>query len=315
MLIFRGLSSSSKTASRASRARAITIGNFDGVHLGHQALLREIVAQAKSHGLASTVVTFDPHPKSFFSPDNAPGRIQTLRDKAGALQALGIEELCIVRFRSSVAKMSAEDFMNVFLHQELNAKYIVVGDDFCFGARRRGNFEMLHDAGRQFGWQVASMHTVLIEGNRASSSNLRLSLQRGEMHKAAALMGMPYQISGHVIHGKKLGRTLGFPTLNIAVPKDLVLSGIFAVRVSGLGATSLAGVASLGRRPTVEQNGKLLLEVHLLDWQADAYGKIVCVQLLEKLRDEAQYADTHTMTEQIAQDARKARQLLSEYVH
>ncbi len=159
------------------------------------------------------------------------------------------------------------------------------------------------------------MQTVLIDGNRASSSNLRLSLQRGEMHKAAALMGVPYQISGHVIHGKKLGRTLGFPTLNIAVPRDLVLSGIFAVRVSGLGTTSLAGVASLGRRPTVEENGKLLLEVHLLDWQADAYGKMVCVQLLEKLRDEAQYADTHTMTEQIAQDARKARQLLSEYVH
>ncbi len=147
MLIFRGLSSSAKTASQASRARAITIGNFDGVHLGHQALLREIVTQAKSRGLISTVVTFDPHPKSFFSPHNAPGRIQTLRDKAGALQKLDMEELCIVRFRSSVARMSAEDFMGAFLHQELNAKYIVVGDDFCFGARRRGNFEMLRDAG------------------------------------------------------------------------------------------------------------------------------------------------------------------------
>jgi riboflavin kinase / FMN adenylyltransferase len=311
MLIFRGISPKTQSPSR----RAVSIGNFDGVHRGHQALIDRVKAAAQAHQLRSAIVTFEPHPKAFFNPQNAPGRIQCLRDKAAALAGLGIDELWILPFRQSLAQMSAEDFMQRFLKDTLQCAVIVTGDDFCFGAKRRGNFELLEAAGAQHQWRAERVHTVLVNNDRASSSTLIQALQGGDIAKASDLMGRAYTLSGHVIHGKKLGRDLGFPTLNIPVPKSLVLSGIFVVSVHGLAATPLPAVASLGRRPTVEHAGQLLLEVHCLDWSGNGYGRVVSVEFHQKLRDEAHYTDLAVMTQQIQQDAQDARDYFAHYVH
>ena len=311
MLIFQGIS----PRRRLPSGRAVTIGNFDGVHLGHQALIDRTVTLAQQQGLKSALVTFEPHPRAYFSPQSAPGKIQGLRAKAAVLASLGIDELWILRFGRPLATMSAEDFMQKFLFESLQAKELVIGDDFRFGARRRGDLELLQQASRQFGWRVHCMNAVHVGGERASSSRLRTLLARGEIREAEALMGHPVFLSGHVIHGKKLGRDLGYPTLNIPVPRSLLLSGVFVVSVSGLADAPIAGVASLGHRPTIEQSGRLLLEVHLFDWSGDAYGKIVQVTFHEKLRDEARFDSLQSMIEQMHLDAQQARQYFSQHVH
>ncbi|WVN42491.1 bifunctional riboflavin kinase/FAD synthetase [beta proteobacterium MWH-UniP1] len=310
MLIFQGIS-----PQKASRSgRAITIGNFDGVHMGHQALINQTLGLAREQQLTSAVVTFEPHPKAFFAPAQAPKKIQGLRGKANALSDLGVNELWILRFRRSLADMSANDFMEKFLHQGVNAKVIVIGDDFCFGAKRQGNFELLKSVEARYGWTVHRVPTISVGGSRASSSLLRDCLAKGDLQQAEQLMGRPYSLSGHVIHGRALGRNLGFPTLNVPVHHNLVTSGVFVVSVSGLAEEPIPGVASLGHRPTVEQQGRLLLEAHLFDWSGDAYGKIVQVTFHKKLRDEIRYTDIHAMTQQIQLDARQARDYFSHYV-
>lgn len=310
MLIFQGIS-----PAKASRSgRAITIGNFDGVHLGHQALIRKTLALAKEQQLISAVITFEPHPKAFFTPDQAPKKIQGLRGKANALSDLGVDELWVLRFRRSLASMTADAFMEQFLHQSLCAKAIVIGDDFCFGAKRQGSFELLQSSEVRFGWKAYRLSTVSHDNERISSSLLRDALSSGDLAQAERLMGRAYCLSGHVTHGKKLGRNIGFPTLNIPVHSNLVTSGVFVVSVSGLGPEPIAGVASLGHRPTVEQQGRLLLEVHLFDWSGDAYGKIVRVTFHKKLRDEIRYDDLAAMTQQIQLDAQQARDYFSQYV-
>jgi len=284
------------------------------VHLGHQALIQKTLSLASEQNLRSAVVTFEPHPKALFAPDQAPKKIQGLRGKANALADLGIQELWVLRFRRALASMTADAFMEKFLHQRLRAKAIVIGDDFCFGAKRQGNFELLQTSGERFGWQAYRLSTVLFDNERISSSLLRDALTRGDLPTAERLMGRPYSLSGHVTHGRKLGRNLGFPTLNIPVHNNLVTSGIFAVSVSGLSDSPISGVASLGHRPTVEQHGKLLLEVHLFDWAGDAYGKVVRVTFHKKLRDEIRYTDVAAMTKQIQLDAQQARDYFTHYV-
>lgn len=278
-------------------------------------MIDRTVMLAKQQDLTSALVTFEPHPRAYFSPQTAPGKIQGLRAKASVLARLGIDELWILRFGRSLATMSAEDFMQKFLFESLQAKDIVIGDDFRFGARRQGNLELLQQASGQYGWHVHCINAVHAGGERASSSRLRSLLARGEIREAEALMGHPVFLSGHVIHGKKLGRNLGYPTLNIPVPGTLLLSGVFVVSVSGLAGAPIAGVASLGHRPTIEQSGRLLLEVHLFDWSGDAYGNIVEVTFHEKLRDEARFESLQAMTEQMHLDAQQARQYFSQHVH
>jgi len=311
MLIFYGLS----PRHAAKHRRAVTIGNFDGVHRGHQALIQKTKAAAQAQGLACSVVTFEPHPKAFFNRGNAPGKIQGLRDKANALAAMGVDEFWVLPFRRSLAQMPAEDFMQQFLNDTLQAAVIVIGDDFCFGAQRRGNADLLALAGPAFGWSIERIHTVLINEDRASSSLLRQALQRGDLAVAQTMMGRPYALSGHVIHGKKLGREIGFPTLNILVPSSLVLSGIFVVSVHGLDTHPIHAVASLGRRPTVEQQGRLLLEVHCFNWSGNAYGKCIEVQFHHKLRNEIHYDHVDDMTLQIQKDAQDARNYFTQNVH
>ena len=303
-------------------ACALTIGNFDGVHRGHQAMLALVRNEAQHRGLTSCVMTFEPHPRDYFAavtgkPELAPARIATLRDKLAELERCGIEQVVVLRFDARFASQSPQAFIDDVLVEGLGAKYVLVGDDFRFGARRAGDYAMLDAAGAAAGFDVARMLSYEIHGGRVSSSAVREALASGDMERAAVLLGRPYSLSGHVVHGKKLGRNLGFKTLNLRFshPKPAAL-GIFVVQVHGLADEPLDGVASLGRRPTVDDSGRVLLEVHCLEWPAalgaeGAYGKIVRVELLHKLRDEARFDSLEALTAAIRKDADDARAFLA----
>ncbi len=312
-------------------ACALTIGNFDGVHRGHQAMLALLRSEAQHRGLPSCVLSFEPHPRDFFArklgkPELAPARIATLRDKLQELERCGIDQLVVLRFDEKLASLPAQDFIQQVLVDGLGARYVLVGDDFRFGAKRQGDYATLDAAGQRQGFDVARMMSYEVHGLRVSSSAVREALAEGRMEDAERLLGRPYAISGHVIHGQKLGRRLGesragagdgFRTLNLrfshARPAAM---GIFAVRVHGLGAQPVDGVASLGVRPTVEDAGRVLLEVHCLDWPAElgangAYGKLVRVELLHKLRDEARFDGLDALTQAIARDVEQAHAFLA----
>ncbi len=303
-------------------ACALTIGNFDGVHRGHQAMLALLRNEAQHRGLASCVMTFEPHPRDYFAaaankPDLAPARIATLRDKLAELERCGIEQAVVLRFDARFAAQSPQAFVDDVLVEGLGAKYVLVGDDFRFGAKRAGDYALLDAAGQAAGFDVARMLSYEVHGERVSSSAVREALAAGDMERAAVLLGRPYSLSGHVVHGRKLGRDLGFKTLNLRFshPKPAAL-GIFAVQVHGLTDAPLDGVASLGRRPTVDDSGRVLLEVHCLEWPATlgaegGYGKIVRVELLHKLRDEARFDSLEALTAAIRQDADDARAFLA----
>jgi riboflavin kinase/FMN adenylyltransferase len=307
MKVFRGLPNDIARA-----PCALTIGNFDGVHRGHQALLARVRAAASALGLEAAVMTFEPHPREFFAAragdlSRAPNRIANLRDKLGSLAGAGIDRVIVEHFNAHFAAMAPEEFTARVLVEGLHVKWLMVGDDFCYGARRAGTVEMLKEAGRRHGFQVETLPAVMHGEQRISSSAVRAALAAGDFEQARQLLGHPYAISGHVIHGEKLGRTLGFPTLNLRVTHRPALSGIFVVRVHGLAGHALPGVASLGVRPTVDDSGRMLLEVHLFDVDASCYGKLVRVEFLEKLRAEEKYDDLATLTAAIDNDARRAR--------
>lgn len=312
-------------------ATALTIGNFDGVHRGHQAMLALLQNEALHRGLPSCVLTFEPHPRDHFArlagkPESAPRRVATLRDKLAELQRCGVDQTVVLRFDARLAALSPEAFVDDVLLQGLGARYVLVGDDFRFGAKRAGDYAMLDRSGQQLGFDVARMMSYEVHGLRVSSSAVRDALAAGDMAQAAVLLGRPYSISGHVIHGRKLGRQLGasapagddgFRTLNIAFrhPRPAAM-GIFAVRVHGLGERPLDGVASLGVRPTVEDAGRVLLETHCFDWptalgREGGYGRLVRVDLLHKLRDEARYDGLDALTRAIARDVDDAKRLLA----
>jgi len=307
-----------------AEACALTIGNFDGVHRGHQAMLALLRSEAQHRGLPSCVLTFEPHPRDYFAraagkPELAPARIATLRDKLGELERCGVDQVIVLRFDQALASLSAEAFIVDMLVRGLGAKYILVGDDFRFGAKRAGDYAMLDAAGPAQGFDVARMKSYEVHGLRVSSSAVRQALAAGDMAQVESLLGRTYSISGHVTHGRKLGRELGFRTLNLrfAHAKSAAM-GIYAVRTHGLGEQPLDGVASLGVRPTVEDAGRVLLEVHCLDWPArlgaeGGYGKLVRVELLHKLRDEARFDGLEALTAAIQQDAQDARACLASY--
>jgi riboflavin kinase/FMN adenylyltransferase len=297
---------------------ALTIGSFDGVHRGHQAMLALLVNEARHRNVASCVLTFEPLPRDFFAqragqPERAPPRVSTLRDRLAELERCGIDKTVVLRFDERLASLAAEDFIERVLVRGLNTRYVLVGDDFRFGARRAGDYALLDAAGARSGFDVARMMSYEVHGARVSSSAVREALAGGDMDRATALLGRPYSISGHVQHGRKLGRELGFPTLNLRFghPRPAAM-GIFVVRTHGLGPQPLPGVASLGRRPTVEDDGRVLLEVHCLDWPASlgrdgAYGRLVRVELLARLHDERRYPSLDALRAGIAQDEADAR--------
>jgi riboflavin kinase/FMN adenylyltransferase len=304
---------------------ALTIGNFDGVHRGHQAMLALLNNEARHRGLRSCVMTFEPHPRDYFAhkagkPELAPARIATLRDKLGELARCGVDDVVVLRFDEQLASLPAEDFIQQMLLERLNARYVLVGDDFRFGARRAGDYTLLDAAGARLGFDVARMMSYEVHGLRVSSSAVREALAAGDMARAATLLGRPYAISGHVVHGRKLGRELGFRTLNLRFPfKRPAAHGIFVVKVHGLGGgLVLPGVASLGVRPTVEDAGRVLLETHCLDWPDTlgteaGYGELISVELLHKLHDERRYDSLDALRAGIAQDEADARAWLAEH--
>lgn len=331
MQVFRGLH---HTLLADGGASAVTVGNFDGVHRGHQAMLALLKSEAEHRDLLSTVLTFEPHPRDFFAarastPAKAPARIATLRDKLGELARCGVQRVVVLRFDQTFADQSPQAFIDDVLLRGVKARYVLVGDDFCFGAKRAGDYAMLDAAGERQGFDVARMMSYEVHGLRVSSSAVREALAAGDMALTTSLLGRPYSISGHVTHGRKLGRELGagpkggdgFRTLNLRFPHPRPAArGIYVVRTHGLTAEPLDGVASLGARPTVDDSGRVLLEVHCLDWPPHlgaegGYGKLVRVELLHKLRDEARYDGLAALTAAIAQDVSQARQWLTSSPH
>lgn len=308
MRVFRGLPNAESRA-----ACALSIGNFDGVHRGHQALVARLKKAAAELGLPTAVMTFEPHPREFFAQlagdsSKAPARIANLRDKLQSLSDAGIDRVIVEHFNASFAKLTPLEFIEKVLVEGLSVKWLIVGEDFRFGAKRAGDFQMLVEAGSQHGFQVEALPNVLSNGARISSSAVRQALSRGDFEQAKELLGHSYIISGHVIHGQKLGRQLGFPTMNLRIAhKRPALSGIFVVQVHGLADAPLPAVASLGVRPTVDDSGRVLLETHVLDYKQDAYGKLIRVEFLEKLRDEEKYSDLPALTQAIARDTEQAR--------
>ncbi|MBR7961992.1 bifunctional riboflavin kinase/FAD synthetase [Burkholderia latens] len=309
MKVFRGLPNAESRA-----PCALTIGNFDGVHRGHQALLARVRAAADARGLPVCVMTFEPHPREFFNPAGAPPRIAMLRDKLEALRDHGVDRVVVEHFNHTFASQSPQAFVERTLVGGLHTRWMMVGDDFCYGAKRAGTFDTLKAAGERYGFEVEQMGTVAgSDGTRISSSGVRAALAAGDLDAAAQALGHGYLISGHVAHGLKLGRDLGFPTLNLPIAhKRPALKGIFVVQVHGLAPTPLPGVASLGLRPTVDDSGRTLLEVHLLDWHGNAYGKLIRVEFLKKLRDEAKFDDLEALSRAIALDVANARAYFAE---
>ena len=286
---------------------ALTIGNFDGVHLGHQAMLAELKRAAGRLALPACVLTFEPHPREFFAPDRAPTRLTSPREKLEWLANYGVDRVHVCRFDYRFAQTSAEDFIERIIARGLGARWVLVGDDFRFGARRAGNLVMLKQAAQHLGFDVAALPSFTLDGERVSSTALREALAGGELERAARLLGRDYSISGRVVTGDGLGRKLGFPTANILMKHNRPpLMGIFAVRLC-VGSDVFPAVASLGVRPTVKQRGAPVLEVHALDYSGDLYRRHVRVEFLKKLRDEEKYADLATLTRQIAADVENAR--------
>ena len=321
MRVFRGLHHTG-----LAQACALTIGNFDGVHRGHQAMLALLRGEAAQRGVRSCVLTFEPHPRDFFASRSgqqqiAPARVGTLRDKLTDLAQCGVDQAVVLPFDSRLAAQSPQDFIDKVLVAGLRARYVLVGDDFRFGARRLGDYAMLDAAGDAKGFDVARMNSYEVHGLRVSSSAVRDALGGGRMDEAARLLGRPYRISGHVVHGRKLGRDLGFRTLNLRFAHwKPAASGIFVVQVHGLTEQPLPGVANLGVRPSLDpgdvNGGRVLLETHCLRWPAQlgpegAYGKIIRVELLHKLHGELKYDGLDALQQGIAKDCDDARAWLA----
>jgi riboflavin kinase / FMN adenylyltransferase len=325
MKVFRGY----QHPQRAAHC-AMTIGNFDGVHRGHQAMLALLRSEAQHRGVPSCVMSFEPHPRDYFAaasqkPELAPARVATLRDKLSELARCGVDQCVVLPFNARLAAQPAGNFIEDVLVKGLGAQYVLVGDDFRFGAKRVGDYEMLDEAGERLGFDVARMNSYEVHGQRVSSSAVRDALGQGRMDEVARLLGRPYSISGHVVHGRKLGRELGFRTLNLRFSHwKPAASGIFAVQVHGLADRPLPGVANLGIRPSLDASdvngGRVLLETYCLEWPDSlgtegAYGKIIRVELLHKLHDELAYDGLDSLKAGIARDCDDARAFFAGSMH
>jgi len=292
----------------ADSAIALTIGNFDGVHLGHQAMLARLRETARSRGLPACAMTFEPHPREFFAPDRAPARLTSLREKLELLASEGMERTYVCRFDYRFAQTPAEDFVERILARGLGAQHLLVGDDFRFGSRRAGDIGVLRAHAARLGYSVEAMSSVTLDGERVSSTAVREALAGGNLERAVRLLGRPYSISGRVVRGDGLGRKLGFPTANVQMKHNRPpLAGIFAVEVAGATEDVMRGVASLGVRPTVKLAAAPVLEVYLLDFAGDLYGRHVRIGFLHKFRDEEKFADLAALTRKIASDVEDAR--------
>jgi riboflavin kinase/FMN adenylyltransferase len=303
MEIIRGLNN----LKAVHRGCVATIGNFDGVHRGHQVILQRCRDLAQAQNLPLLVITFEPYPEEFFIRGSEPPRLTRFREKLALLEEQGVSRVFCLRFNQDLANMDAEDFIQQVLVDGLDVRHLVVGDDFRFGRQRQGNFAMLCEAGENHGFVVENTPTVSVESDRVSSTRVRLALQQGELEQAQQMLGRPYFICGHVAHGDKRGRTIGFPTANIHMHRKVVpLKGVFAVSVDGLGDESAPGVANVGVRPTV-CGRSMLLEVHLFDFEQQIYGRHVQVNFHQFIRAEKKFDGLEALKEQIAADSTAAR--------
>jgi riboflavin kinase/FMN adenylyltransferase len=301
MQIFRGIPTHTDTPI------ALTLGNFDGVHWGHQAMLKRLRKAATELKILAAVMTFEPHPREFFSPHNAPPRLTSLREKIRVFQEYGIERVYICHFNRHFADLSAQEFIKEYVDR-LQVKWLLIGDDFRFGKDRTGDLKLLQQSAQQSGFTVEHMDSVLVNGKRVSSSLIREKLSDGNFRAVEDFLGRSYSMIGKVAHGKKIGRSLGFPTANILVKHNRApFYGIFVVSVIGLGSHALQGVASLGVRPTLNENDRPILEVHIMNFDEQIYGRYIEVRFLKKLRDEEKYPDLKKLTDQIARDVENAK--------
>ncbi len=294
------------------RGCAVTVGAFDGVHRGHQTVLQHLREEAGERGLKTAVITFEPLPREYFHPLEAPPRIMTLREKTLALAAQGVDYLLALRFDDLLRAQSADEFLQTYLVEGLAAAYIVLGDDFHFGNAREGDYQFLVERAAQYGYHVAPTPTCEVVGDRVSSTRVRDALAQADFSLATALLGHPFSLSGRVVHGRKMGRELGWPTANIELHRiRSPLSGVFAVRVDGAGLKQAHGVANVGVRPTVDDSLEANLEVHLLDRAVDLYGRRLQVTFLHKLRDEKKFDSLADLKSGIAQDVEHAKHWLA----
>ena len=303
MQVFRGI------PARADVPVALTIGNFDGVHLGHRAMIARLMEVARRYELPIAVMTFEPQPQEFFAPDQAPARLTSLHEKLEILRDCRVDRVYVCRFDYAFAQLSASEFVFRILRDGLAVRWLLVGDDFRFGARRSGDFTLLKELAGPSGFEVETMTSVVAVGERVSSTAIRGRLEKGDLSGAQQLLGRAYSITGRVVDGDKLGAKIGYPTANLQLKRSRApLSGIFVVEVDGLGAEPLPGVASLGVRPTVKERGRPTLEVHVFDFDGHIYGRRIGVRFLKKLRDEQKFAGIDALVVQMDKDAEQARQ-------
>jgi riboflavin kinase/FMN adenylyltransferase len=293
------------------RGSVATIGNFDGVHLGHRAVFQRLLTKGRELGLPATVITFEPQPMEYFAPDAAPARLTRLREKLAALADCGIEQVMLLHFGPKLAQMGAREFVRELLVEGLGARHLLVGDDFRFGRGREGDYHLLEEMGRENGFSVEDLHTITHGEERVSSTRIREALGRGDLNLARHLLGRLYHICGRIGHGDKRGRTIGFPTANINLHRRVSpLRGVYAVMADGVAARPWPGVANIGVRPTLDGEPRYLLEVHLFDFTGDLYGWHVQVEFRLKLRDERKFGSFDELRTQIERDAAAARAYL-----
>jgi riboflavin kinase/FMN adenylyltransferase len=293
------------------RGCVATIGNFDGVHRGHQSVFRHLLEKGVELQLPTTVVTFEPQPREFFQADSAPARLTRLREKLQVIQEVGVARVVVLEFNRRLAAMPAEQFVEQLLVDGLGARFLSVGDDFRFGHARQGDFGMLQRMGQRHGFEVENMNTYKLDADRVSSTRIRELLTQGDFATANQYLGRPYRICGRIGHGDKRGRSIGFPTLNVNLHRRVSpLQGVYAVRVAGLDEQAVPGVANMGFRPTVQGDPRYLLEVHLFGFDRSVYGEHVSVEFVRKLRDEQRFEDFEALRRQILCDAESAREIL-----
>ena len=289
------------------RACALTIGNFDGVHLGHQAILKRLVEKARELDVDACIMSFEPLPQEYFSPDQAPSRLTRLREKFIALEHTGVDQFLCIKFNHWLSELTAEEFIQHVLVEQLHVRYLVIGDDFRFGKGRVGDFELLHATGKKYGFEVVNSHSHTLDGERISSTRIRRALADDQLELAEKMLGHTYQMCGRVAHGDKRGRTIGFPTANIKLHRHATpLSGVYAVTMTGIDNRVVEGVANIGNRPTVDGH-HMQLEVHLFDFDKSIYGEQVCVQFKHKIRVEQRFESFEALKQQILKDSEQAK--------
>ncbi len=300
---------------------ALTIGNFDGVHRGHMVLLARLREAADRLHLPAAVLTFNPHPRQYFAFQadksvTAPATITPLREKIQALSQCGVDQVTIAHFDNIIASLTAEQFIERILVKALDIKWLIIGEKFRFGKGRIGTTDMLKEAGKKYGFHVEVLPAVKDENGRISSSCIRKALEESDFPKVAELLEKPYMISGHVVHGDKIGRNLGFPTANIPIRHyNPILSGVFITQVHGLTDEPLPSVSMIGTRPTIVSDRHIMLETHILDYNRNCYGKLISIEFLKKLRDNQKFPDLNALKAAIGKDADAARTFFEERQH